>query len=212
MKKIIRIMVLALLLVFVVVLSGCTSSSEIQRFEESLTSTVTLSNKMDHVDIEAIESLALFVEENQNSFIRLSTIELSQYEEDANKIMEILEMRNTIKEMQLIVNANKEELKGQVVVLRSFVRQSIEFTSDERLIITASIAEALELRDQIKATIGEVYEKIKTLNGSYSLENIDLIYSIYNNALNNMDTRVNSSARLIELANGIIDLVEQKVE
>lgn len=212
MKKIIRIMVLALLLVFVVVLSGCTSVSEIQRFEESLTSTVTLSNKMDHVDIEEIEAIALFVEENQNSFIRLSTIELSQYEEDANKIMEILEMRNTIKEMQLIVNANKEELKGQVVVLRSYVRQSIEFTSDERLIITASIAEALELRDQIKATIGEVYEKIKTLNGSYSLENIDLIYSIYNNALNNMYTRVNSSARLIELANGIIDLVEQKVE
>ncbi|MDD3382400.1 MAG: hypothetical protein PHT83_02685 [Bacilli bacterium] len=212
MKKIIRIMVLALLLVFVVVLSGCTSASEIQRFEESLTSTVTLSNKMDHVDIEEIEAIALFVEENQNSFIRLSTTELSQYEEDANKIMEILEMRNTIKEMQLIVNANKEELKGQVVVLRSFVRQSIEFTSDERLIITASIAEALELRDQIKATIGEVYEKIKTLNGSYSLENIDLIYSIYNNALNNMDTRVNSSARLIELANGIIDLVEQKLE
>jgi len=212
MKKIIRIMVLALFLVFVVVLSGCTSASEIQRFEESLTSTVTLSNKMDHVDIEEIEAIALFVEENQNSFIRLSTIELSQYEEEANKIMEILEMRNTIKEMQLIVNANKEELKGQVVVLRSYVRQSIEFTSDERLIITASIAEALELRDQIKATTGEVYEKIKTLNGSYSLENIDLIYSIYNNALNNMDTRVNSSARLIELANGIIDLVEQKVE
>lgn len=214
-NKTIAIISTSTTLLAALVLSSCGAQNILDQFESSVDETSSSISTMD--DIES-EDLSIVLNEESTSIANLdfvvSEVKLVQRNEETQaKIDEAIALRSTLKEKQLKVDENKLQFHNQYVSLKanitSFKDSSIELTNEEKDQFSEYKVEMKSAFNELKGTIGNVYQKIYNLRGHYNVSHIDEIIETYEYVQPYMDIRVDESNKAIFILTNANELISE---
>ena len=230
MKKLITLVVTIVLIASIgVVLTGCnrgplsTLSTEFRRLAETI-------EALDDVAAEDINANTLEPTLTLDSGLNLSggmyNMDLplniegpgqGQGRGNAEKVMDILELREQIRERNQNIHALKIELRADVKGIRDLIREiereNLNLTEEEIALLKDYVTEVREIREILKGTIGKAYRRMNNLRGKYRLENVDLIESEYEGVNSVLALREEKLLRVQEILEDIESmLLERQVD
>jgi len=144
------------------------------------------------------EAVTTSVQRDTPQAVANPTTPLSESQQDeespiAIRIEQILFFRQEIVRMrddnQALIATLKLDVADIKILIDTFKTQGLKLTETERAWAIELRDQARDLRESVKATIGKVYEPISELRGQYTLENLDLIFEVYQVAYENMVIR-----------------------
>jgi len=216
MKRIFTVLSLA---TFVFVLSGCQTNPELDQLQYQLTESLEAIELFDNPgEAELADSNVddLMIEINQNEIQTLAWEVLDESLTTQEKIAAIRAKFLHMKETHLAIQTNRTELGIAFQTLKSdfklFRESELTLTEDEIILITAYIDELKLIREDLKATIGLVYPKLRTLRGLYNLANVDLILSTYTEVSEVLDLRLAKIMRLQEIVLAVDQIILDRME
>ncbi len=221
MKKvfiIVGVVIIIACMSFAMVACGMNEFSKIERAFASANETM---ESMDEVSPEDLSDSNINLSLSQNgtpTFLDADNIVFANSQEtpsSGEKVTQILEMRQDIKDSQAGIALQKESLKIERATLKGYIRdfrqQGLELTEDEKTLLASYIDEILGLRDEIKSTIGNVYREMKGLRGKYNLQNVDLVFNTTQSVKEQITIREDAAIRLNEIALELNDYLENRL-
>lgn len=184
-----------------------------------LIATFVFTSNKEILPLQAMSNQAGYVVETTGKFVSTplqeSNLQFEVDDEVRNQVMEIIAYRQTIRQMQQDINELVPQLKEDIANIRelinAFKQAGLRLSEDERLQMVTLRNEFVELRTQVRATRGQVYELIKELKGQYTIENIDLIYETYLVAYENMLIRHHALLTFNDMIIEVKDFLTLKV-
>jgi hypothetical protein len=121
-----------------------------------------------------------------------------------------------IKATHLEIQTKRTELGIAFQSLKSdyalFKASESALTEDEIVLITSYIDEVKQIREDLKATIGLVYPKLRSLRGNYNMANIDLILTTYTDVSDVLDLRLAKVVRLQAIIAAVDQIILDRTE
>ncbi len=131
------------------------------------------------------------------------------------KIFDILLDWQSIKATQNQINVERLSLEENVQTMKNlatlFKDSGLTLATDEISWIRSQRNQLKEYREDIIETMGLVYAPIQELEGMYSLENIDLIATVFEQAADNLAIRLDVFTKVNAIISEVIIFLTSKV-
>lgn len=212
MKNILKISsIFTLLLLTTFVMLGCSGTSYLSAFERVLSSSIETSNTLDEVaetDLSdaTVENLSIL--EQDLNVMQLEYSGMSTYE----KITAIRALHESIVETHFdlidIRNQLRIQFEDMKLILKELRDSEVELSETDQAQLDLWVSELGTIKLSFQATIGLAYAPLRDLRGKYSLENIDLIYTTYEDVLGVLQTREELANRISSIMNEAATLFE----
>jgi len=193
-------MVVSLALIASVLLVGCTQSDGLVLFERAITQNLEVSNSLDQVaetDLSeaSVTQLSLELQEARVNTLAWDTelTPLEKVQQIRVLHQEIVETHTGIVEQR---NANGISFETLKSTIDAFKTQSASLSDEDRATVEAWRLELQEIKLTMQATIGKAYAQMRELRGMYTIENVDLILSTYQEVLDVLHIRLESIQRV----------------
>jgi chromosome segregation ATPase len=219
MKKFIRTFsIVSLFVVGAIALSGCFGGDQLTQVERQMKLSVNYSDSLDNIAEEDLSSTVLNQMDQesqiQGTSLRLSTaVEVEKTIRE--KVQEAKEAHKALKDKQAIIHQNKADLKVKVADLKATIKalrdSGYTLTEEDKATLRTYLTDIKANVSELKGTIGNVYHVIRDLRGQYRLANIDKVVDGFNRANAQMDIRVATSAKLLEIFTNVDEFLKTKL-
>jgi len=214
-----KILTLLLFTTLVIGLTGCQTNSELDRLQFLLSESLDDLDLYDNpgeseLDDQNVEDL---MQDGSQGDVRTLAWQMSEVTLTTQEKLTLIRAEFAqIKETHLEIQTKRTELSIAFQSLKSdyalFKESESVLTEDEIVLITSYIDEVKQIREDLKATIGLVYPKLRSLRGNYNLANIDLILTTYTDVSDVLDLRLAKVVRLQAIIAAVDQIILDRTE
>lgn len=214
-----RILTLLLFTTLALGLTGCQTVSNLDRLQFLLSESLGDLDLYDNpgeteLDDQNVEDL---VQDGDHDEIQTLAWQLSEVTLTTQEKLTLIRAEFAqIKATHLEIQTKRTELSIAFQSLKSdyalFKENESVLTEDEIALVTSYIEEVKQIREDLKATIGLVYPKLRSLRGNYNLANIDLILTTYTDVSDVLDLRLAKIVRLQEIIQAVDQIILNRTE
>jgi len=216
MKKMISLLLFTTLLLG---LTGCQTNSELDRLQfllsESLNDLDLYDNPGD-TDLNDQNVEDLMTDGFEDGIQTLAWLQVDETLTNQEKLTLIRAEFAQMKATHLTIQTKRDELGIAFQSLKNdyklFKENELELTEDEIVMITSYIDEIKQIREDLKATMGQVYPKLRSLRGLYTIANIDLILTTYTEVSDVLDYRLAKIVRLQVIISEVDQIILNRME
>jgi hypothetical protein len=216
MKKILTLLLFATLIIG---LTGCQTNSELDRLQFLLSESLDDLDLYDNpgeseLDDQNVEDL---MQDGSQGDVRTLAWQMSEVTLTTQEKLTLIRAEFAqIKATHLEIQTKRTELGIAFQSLKSdyalFKASESALTEDEIVLITSYIDEVKQIREDLKATIGLVYPKLRSLRGNYNMANIDLILTTYTDVSDVLDLRLAKVVRLQAIIAAVDQIILDRTE
>jgi len=214
-----KILTLLLFTTLVIGLTGCQTNSELDRLQFLLSESLDDLDLYDNpgeseLDDQNVEDL---MQDGSQGDVRTLAWQMSEVTLTTQEKLTLIRAEFAqIKETHLEIQTKRTELSIAFQSLKNdyalFKESESVLTEDEIVLITSYIDEVKQIREDLKATIGLVYPKLRSLRGNYNLANIDLILTTYTDVSDVLDLRLAKVVRLQAIIAAVDQIILDRTE